>query len=223
MRNAARWVLLIACLSACSKAPGPETPAPAATLADRMEKLSPRQQLQALAADSSAEASFFRGNAYFSLGVELPESEHPRAVTLYDSALVAYQHAVETDTTMSKAWVNMGLTYDALAKRPEARRAFETAIATNPEDVLALCHLGFSQTLIGDLDAAMKLYKRALAIDPNSSQAHYNLGLAFAEAKLFKEALVEWETVVRLEPDGDLGRAAADNVRIIRQYIADGK
>ena len=45
-----------------------------------------------------------------------------------------------------------------------------------------------------------QLYQRALAIDPNSAQAHYNLGLAFAETKVFKEAVVEWQKVVASTP-----------------------
>jgi cytochrome c-type biogenesis protein CcmH/NrfG len=65
----------------------------------------------------------------------------------------------------------------------------------------------------------MNNYRRALALDPNSAQAHYNLGLAFAETKVFKEALVEWEKVVALDPNGELGKAAAENVRLLRQYV----
>jgi tetratricopeptide (TPR) repeat protein len=79
--------------------------------------------------------------------------------------------------------------------------------------------MGYLEQQSGNVSEAIGLYQQALAIDANSAQAHYNLGLAFAEAKVFKEAVVEWETVVRLDPDGELGRSAAENVKIIRQYL----
>ena len=69
-----------------------------------------------------------------------------------------------------------------------------------------------------DLSAAMAMYKQALSIDPNSSQAHYNLGLAFAEQKIFNEAVREWQIVIKNDPDSDLGKTAAENVKIITQY-----
>jgi hypothetical protein len=36
---------------------------------------------------------------------------------------------------------------------------------------------------------------------------------------VFREAIVEWEKVIALDPDGELGKTAAENVRIIRQYL----
>ena len=68
------------------------------------------------------------------------------------------------------------------------------------------------------LSDAMTMYKQALAIDPNSAQAHYNLGLAFAEQKIFNEAVREWQIVIKSDPNSDLGKTAAENVKIITQY-----
>ena len=42
--------------------------------------------------------------------------------------------------------------------------------------------------------------------------------VAVGENRVFGEALKEWELVVKLDPDGDLGKTAAENVRIIQQY-----
>ena len=57
------------------------------------------------------------------------------------------------------------------------------------------------------------------SIDPECAQAHYNLGLAFADAKIFGEALLEWKKVVEIDGDGDLGRTAAENVELIQTYM----
>lgn len=166
---------------------------------------------------ADAQLRFFAGNAYYSFASGLDASA-PNRTAYYDSATAQYQRAVAIDSTMSKAWVNMGLTYSDAGKRPEARKALQKAIAVNPKDVLAYCHLGYVEHMAGNLSEAMSMYRQALAIDPNSAQAHYNLGLAFAEQKIFSEAVREWEIVIKNDPDGDLGKTAAENVKIIQQY-----
>ncbi len=215
-------VLALACAGGHGGAP-PAKVEP--TLAERLKPMSPADQLATLrplgAADTSnADLAFYTGNAYYAVGSAFSPEQHGQAVAYFDSAVVEYQRAVRVDSTMSKAWVNMGLAFEAKSGNSEARRAFQSAIAINPRDVLAYCHLGYLEQQSGNVSQAIGLYKQALAIDANSAQAHYNLGLAFAEAKVFKEAVLEWETVVRLDPDGELGRTAAENVKIIRQYLS---
>jgi len=195
------------------------------TLAERLKTLPPAEQLATLrplgeADSSNADVAFYTGNAYYAIGSAFSPEQRSEAVAYFDSAVAEYRRAVRADSTMSKAWVNMGLAFEAKGGHADARRSLQSAIAINPRDVLAYCHLGYLEQQEGNVSEAIGLYKQALAIDPNSPQAHYNLGLAFAEAKVFKEAVVEWETVVRLDPDGELGRTAAENVKIIRQYLS---
>ena len=56
-------------------------------------------------------------------------------------------------------------------------------------------------------------------VNPNSAQARYNLGLAFAETRIFNEALIEWNKVIEIDPDGPLGKIAAENVELIKTYM----
>lgn len=205
---------------------GPHAVKAPPALADALERMAPQAQLDTLRALSAvnpgdAELAFHTGNAYYSLGMEIPPERGPEADAYYDSATTAYRRATELDSTYSRAYVNMGLAYDAWRKRSDARSAFVRALEINPRDVLAYCHLGYLEYTLGNKTAAMDYYQRALAVDPDSPQAHYNLGLAFAEANIFHEALREWERVAALDPDGQLGKMAGENVRIIRQYLAD--
>lgn len=164
-----------------------------------------RARLAAGKAGEAAELYFQMGNTFF-------------AMEELDSAITYYGRAVEVDTTFSRAWVNMGIVYDAQNQGSAAQRAFEQALQADPHDVLAICHLGFAHFTRGETDRAVELYMEALAIDPNSAQAHYNLGLAFADARIFAEALLEWEKVIELD-DGDLGTTAAENVKLIKTYM----
>jgi tetratricopeptide (TPR) repeat protein len=213
-------------LPGCSQRASTKEPAASPSLADRLDAMPAQAQLdtlRTLARENPADATFafHTGNAYYVLGGEQPEDRHSVALAYFDSATAAYRRATEIDTTYARAFVNMGLAYDAGRKSNEARAAFRRAIEIDPKDVLAYCHLGYLEFTAGNRADAMQLYGRALAIDPNSAQAHYNLGLAFADAKIFHEALAEWDRVVELDPQGELGRIAADNVRIIRQYLAE--
>lgn len=199
-------------LAACagSGARGPE-PTAERSLSEAVAGMEPAAQVNYLRELSTqrpddANVFFYLGNAYYAAGEP-------------DSAVASFRRAVAIDTTMSKAHVNMGLVYDAARRRDEAIREFRRAIEINPDDVLAYCHLGQVQYSRGQVDEAIKLYKKALEIDPESAQAHYNLGLAFADAKIFGEALTEWTRVIELDPDGELGRTAAENVKLIRSYL----
>lgn len=180
-------------------------------LADKLRPMKPEKQLEYLRGEGAKDADaavidFHIGNAFFSLDN-------------LDSALVYYGRATGADSSYGKAWVNMGLVYDGQHQTAAARRCFNAALKINPDDVLALCHLGFSYFAGGDKSRAMELYERALSVDPQSAQAHYNLGLAFADAKIFREALLEWQKVMEIDPTSELGKTAAENVKLIKTYM----
>jgi Flp pilus assembly protein TadD len=53
----------------------------------------------------------------------------------------------------------------------------------------------------GWLDEAIKEFKKAIDLDPNSAHAHDNLATVYSEKKLYREALKEYLTALELEPD----------------------
>jgi Tfp pilus assembly protein PilF len=53
----------------------------------------------------------------------------------------------------------------------------------------------------GWLDEAVREFKKAIELDPNSAHAHDNLATVYAEKKLYRDALDEYLTAIRLEPD----------------------
>jgi tetratricopeptide (TPR) repeat protein len=63
------------------------------------------------------------------------------------------------------------------------------------------------------------MYRRALEIDPESVEAHFNMAVAFADAQIFQEAIREWREVIRLEPDGRIAQVSRDNIQMIEDYI----
>src|ERR1700681_794186 len=53
----------------------------------------------------------------------------------------------------------------------------------------------------GWLDEAIKEFKKAIELDPESAHAHDNLATVYSEKKLYREALDEYLTALRLEPE----------------------
>ena len=62
---------------------------------------------------------------------------------------------------------------------------FEKAVAINPNAATTYVLFGIYNHKNHRLDAAIKSYKRALELSPNSVNANYNLGLAYFEQKQY--------------------------------------
>jgi hypothetical protein len=45
------------------------------------------------------------------------------------------------------------------------------------------------------------------------------MGVAFADAGLFREAVNYWKRVASIEPDSELGKSASENVELLQRYL----
>jgi cytochrome c-type biogenesis protein CcmH/NrfG len=65
----------------------------------------------------------------------------------------------------------------------------------------------------------MELYRKALSVQSEAPHALYSMGVAFADAGLFREAVNYWQRVALAEPNTDLGRSASENVELLQKYL----
>jgi tetratricopeptide (TPR) repeat protein len=72
--------------------------------------------------------------------------------------------------------------------RCDADARFQRAVQVNPEAADTYTIHGMYLQNTGRVDQAIESYKRALALNPVSMNAHYNLGLAYVNKKNFEEA-----------------------------------
>jgi hypothetical protein len=72
-------------------------------------------------------------------------------------------------------WRQKGIALLALERWPEARRALETAVRLAPDDFEAHHRLSAACYMLGDVDAAVRECRAALALDPGSVSARRNL------------------------------------------------
>ncbi len=150
---------------------------------------------------------------YFQLGVAFHETDEP------DSAIRYYRKAASISPEYSKAYVNIGVLYDDQGKSAEALEMFEKGIAANPNDVLAHAHAAFIRFLFKDYTTAREHISRALEIDPNDPQAHFYLAIFFWESTMYREALIEWERVIALDPETFLARKAQENIVLLQKAL----
>jgi hypothetical protein len=78
---------------------------------------------------------------------------------------------------------------------------FTRAIDINSNNYMAYHHLGMDLVNRGQLDQAMAMYQKTLALAPKYPSAYNNLAIAYARQGKFKEAIPLFKEAIRLTPD----------------------
>lgn len=204
-----RWpavvVLLLLC-GACGRQTlrtGPEC------LTDGLDPAAAVAAARAAVAADSTDAT-----AWFCLGVAL------QGTAPADSARLVFEQLVERWPDHVAGHVHYGLALEETGRNEEAAEQYRAAAALQPDDPRPLVNLGsllyfqYKKT-----NEAKEALVRALELDPENPDAHFTLGVLFADANLFREARLEWETTVRLAPDGSAGQLARENLERIQPLL----
>jgi tetratricopeptide (TPR) repeat protein len=205
-------VLLAVVLASCAGAPAAESPQ-AEGLADVSSPAEAVASAQAGVADRPEDAE-----AWFRLGLAWQRSSG--GVEAADSARSAYDKVIALEPGRADALVHRGLVLEELSRHAEAEASYRSAAEVAPQDAVPWVNLGallyfhFKKTF----DAKSALVK-ALELDPGNADAHFNLGVLFADANLFAEAQVEWEKVLELAPESPAGALARSNLEQIRPLV----
>jgi tetratricopeptide (TPR) repeat protein len=206
-------------LFACSCAVAPAGERPAAAPAAEPD-LSPAELMEsaraALAADGNDAPAWFRLGLAWQRQADGDLTETARA----DSAEGAFRRALEIDPGHVPALVHLGLALEEKQRYDDALAQYDRAIEAAPEDPLpwvnkaSLLYFQFKRTY-----EAKQAVTRALELDPDNADAHFNLGVMFADANLFGEARAEWEKVLETAQDGPARSLAQENLERIRPVL----
>jgi tetratricopeptide (TPR) repeat protein len=132
--------------------------------------------------------------------LEAMAAEYPEDANVYfELGNLYYDQLLPSDAVTS---------YEKAADVDSARALLEEALTVDPGDAKAYNNLGMIHYTEMDVDGAVKHFKKALQIDPRSIEAHYNLGLAFAESGLLLEAIREWRIVLELDQESEMAQRA---------------
>ncbi|MBN2070268.1 MAG: tetratricopeptide repeat protein [Candidatus Krumholzibacteriota bacterium] len=136
-----------------------------------------------------------------------------------DSAVAWYEATIARDPRHYKSYVNLGVLYDEQQRARLAENCFRKAVDLKPDDLLANSHLAFMLLQRKEYEIAWEHLARALEIDPDHPQPRYYLAIFFWENRMYREALLEWENVATLDPEGHLGKKAGENIIMLQKAL----
>ena len=118
-----------------------------------------------------------------------------------------------------EAWVNLGAAQDANGHGYEARTAYRRALDIRPNDEIAMCRLASSYYAVGMRDSAMDVLREQIKNDPKAHCAYFTLGVAFADASMFRDAIKAWQKVVELAPKSPEAESATESIKLLQEYL----
>lgn len=157
----------------------------------------------------------------YSFGIVLYQMINNGKLPFYANTLESYQHAHKF-LSIPKIDSNLfSLINHCLHKNPDERyqnfsemrrdleQLYKTEIGQIPtqsiekqkNDAADHYHKGLTYDTLGLIDKAIKEYKKALEMNPNIPEAHYNLGYDYhIKNKMLDEAIKEYNEAIRLNP-----------------------
>lgn len=119
-----------------------------------------------------------------------------------------------------KVLVNLGVALDNLSRAEEAQGFYRQAIAVAPSDSLASCRLATSLYAQGKHGESMNLLRDLIARQPRSHCAYFTMGVAFADAGLYRDAIRMWKKVVELAPTSAEAQSAKESIDVLERFLA---
>ncbi|MCI0338027.1 MAG: FG-GAP-like repeat-containing protein [Acidobacteria bacterium] len=95
---------------------------------------------------------------------------------------------------------NLGVAFMEQFKHEDAAKQFKQALSGDPNFALARINLALAHFFLNDSRSAVEEARAAVKLAPNSLHAHYVLGAALRNEKLYDEAIVEFNKVLALDP-----------------------
>lgn len=140
-------------------------------------------------------AKHFEAERWFEKGVEVEQTGGP-----IERAIAAYEKALECDSTLAGALVNLGTVYFHKRDWAKAQDYYQRAVTAKPEYALAQFNLGnlFDET--GDWERALEHYVKALSLDANYADVHYNIALLYQNHGDPLKAVKHWRSYLKLDP-----------------------
>ena len=136
----------------------------------------------------------------------------------WDQAITYYQKALSNPLykTPDIAHYNLGIVKKEQKDYEGALISLKDAFRINPQHSLALFEIGQVHVEMGNLSEAISAYRGVIKNVPNFTNAHYQLGLAYQTEGSKTLAAGEFERVVQISPNSELGQKAAIQLTNLR-------
>jgi uncharacterized protein (TIGR03032 family) len=110
-----------------------------------------------------------------------------------DEAIASYRQCVSLQPDFPRAQYNLGISLGDTEYYEEARACLTQVIEAEEENAEAYNSLGYVASRLGEPEQAIGYYKRAIELQPNYTQAHFNLGMNLLQVGDYARGFAELE------------------------------
>lgn len=118
-----------------------------------------------------------------------------------------------------KTMVNVGAAYDALGQGTIAQNWYDKALAIAPGDSVALCRKASSIYGQGRYAEAMDVLRDLVRARPRAYCAYFTMGVAFADAGLYRDAIRMWRKVSEIAPSSPEAVSARESIEVLEKFL----
>lgn len=187
---------------AAAPAAGAKTAAPAPAVLDSVGMLE-----RAVARDSSKFDNLYR------LGIMYLDRERMAEATR------VFLKANQIRPKDVKVLVNLGVAFDAAGHADDAQKFYREALAIAPQDSVAMCRLASSEYAQGKYDSALTVLRQVIQQNPRAHCAYFTMGVAFADAGIYRDAIRMWHKVIDLAPDSPEAQSAKESIDVLEKFL----
>ena len=153
-------------------------------------------------------------------------ADGPMTQERIEANVTALQKRLEENPGDVQGWRMLARSYSALHKYDEASKAYARATALKTDDADLWADYALAMTMANGQQVQgqpMELVNRALKLDPDNPKALQLAGGAAFQAKRYKEAVDNWQRVLKtLPPDSELAQALARKIDEARSLATNG-
>jgi len=116
--------------------------------------------------------------------------------------------------------VNLGVAFDASGTPTLAQGYYRETLAAFPEDSVASCRLASSLYSQSKHAEATALLQEIIKRTPRAYCAYFTLGVAFADAGIYKDAIRMWRKVVEIAPTSPEAISARESIDVLEKFVS---
>lgn len=134
----------------------------------------------------------------------------------FEHAIAFFKKAITLESDPYLPTLGLADTYNILQRNEKALALYNVCAQAKPRDKNMLNNRGLCQSRLGLWEAAEQSLRNALNIDPNYTDAYFNLGLLYKQQGRYTESLACFEQAIKLQPGLN---TAQEHIRELRQKI----
>ncbi len=121
-----------------------------------------------------------------------------------------------------KVCVNLGVAHDAAGSPILAQGYYHAALQEFPEDSVASCRLASSLYSQSKHAEAVSILQGIIHRAPRAYCAYFTLGVAFADAGIYKDAIRMWRKVLEIAPNSPEAVSARESIDVLEKFVSSG-